>query len=119
MTAEELAEILDDHWLWIRTEGARGTRANLAGATLAEAVGIRWGVVGPVGQGRRMLTAWAHDSLDEPMIGGGCFMGTFGEFRDLIAGVPWSWGEGSVEDQARWRHECSVAADLLWLAVTK
>jgi hypothetical protein len=86
---------------------------------LVGAVGIKWGAIGPVGQGRRMLTAWAHDSLDEPMIGGGCFMGTFGEFREMIAGVPWGWGKGSPEDQDRWRQECADAADWLWLAVTK
>jgi hypothetical protein len=93
------------------------TDANLTRANLTRAIGIKWACIAPVGQGRRMVSAWSHESLSEPVIAGGCFRGTFAEFRSTIAGVPWDWGDGSEEDQARWRAECSAAADLLELAV--
>ena len=93
--------------------GAYLADAYLADAYLARAVGIRWGQIGPVGQGRRLLTAWAHDSLPEPIITGGCFRGTFAEFREAIAGCPWGWAQGTDEDRERWRAECSAAADFL------
>jgi len=98
--------------------GANLTRADLTRADLTGAKGIRWGTIGPVGKGRRTLTAWAHDSLPAPIIGGGCFRGTFTEFRELIAGEPWEWPGSDPVDIARWRAECAAAADLLELAVT-
>jgi uncharacterized protein YjbI with pentapeptide repeats len=97
--------------------GANLAGAKLARANMARATGIKWACIAPVGQGRRMVSAWSHESLSEPVIAGGCFQGTFTEFRSTIAGVPWGWGDGSEEDQARWRAECSAAADLLELAV--
>ena len=97
--------------------GANLTRANLTGANLTGADSITWGQIGPVGQGRRLLTAWAHSSLPEPVIAGGCFRGTFADFRAKIAGCPWDWSLGSDADRERWRTECSTAADLLEMAV--
>ena len=92
--------------------------ADLTGAELTGANGIRWGQVGPVGKGRRLLTAWSHESINEPVIAGGCFLGTFAEFRETIAGEPWGWPGSDPADIARWRAECSAAADLLELAVS-
>ena len=37
ITATELKHILDSHALWIRTDGAEGTSANLVGANLEKA----------------------------------------------------------------------------------
>ena len=98
--------------------GADLTEANLTRADIHGAIGIRWGQVGPVGKGRRLLTAWSHESLPKPVIAGGCFLGTFAEFRETIAGEPWGWPGSDPADIARWRAECSAAADLLELAVS-
>ena len=105
---------------WATLTGANLNEADLAGANLTGAAGIRWGCIAPVGQGRRIVTAWAQDSLPEPVIAGDCFQGTFAEFRNKVTGpgLPWDWHKGTDAEVARWRAECLAAADLLELAVT-
>ena len=100
--------------------GANLTGVNLYRANLTGASGIRWGKIGPVGQGRREVMAWAHESLSEPVLAGGCFRGTFTEFRALVSDLdspPWGWARGTEAEQVVWRSECLAAADLLELAV--
>jgi hypothetical protein len=100
--------------------GADLTEANLTEANLTRAYGITWAQIGPVGQGCRLLTAWAHLSLPEPVIGGGCYRGTFDYFRAKVSDVvvlPWDWAQGTAADVAKWRRECLDGADLLALAL--
>jgi hypothetical protein len=102
-------------------DGANLDGAYLRGAYLDGAIGITWACIAPVGQGRRMVSAWAHRSLPEPVIAGGCFQGTFAEFRAKVNNyfvLPWDWSSGTPEQVERWRAECLAAADLLELAVT-
>jgi hypothetical protein len=91
--------------------------ADLSSANLSSANGCRWAMIGPVGQGRRQLTAYHNVTMTVPVITGGCFSGTFAEFCALITGTPWDWAEGTPEQIARWRRECADAADLLELAI--
>ena len=100
--------------------GAKLHGANLPEADLHSLRGCRWGAIGPIGQGRRMVYAIAHDSLPAPVITGGCFQGTFAEFRAKVSdteNLPWNWSSGSPAQVERWRAECLHAADLLELAV--
>jgi hypothetical protein len=118
------ANLTDAYLAGANLAGADLTRANLTdayltGANLTGANGITWAQIGPVGQGRRLLTAWAHPSLPEPVIAGGCYRGTFDDFRAKVSDVvlPWDWAQGTAADVAKWRRECLDGADLLALAL--
>jgi hypothetical protein len=90
--------------------GADLRDADLRDADLRDANGLKWAGFGPVGQTPTFLQGWWDGH--RVVIAGGCFLGSVGEFRDVIDGAaPWNWIEGTNADRERWRAECVAAVD--------
>ena len=86
--------------------GADLSGADLRGTNLDLSKGLAWARTGPIGQGRRTLSAyWIGE---EVVLQAGCFYGGYDEFVLICEDGGWDW---PATQQERLAEECIAAAD--------
>ena len=79
--------------------------ANLSGANFDECQGFAWARTGPIGVGRRTLSAyWIGNQV---VLQAGCFSGGHIEFVERCRGGGWEWPDDRQDELAA---ECEAAA---------